>query len=60
MEDVCGFIRNRGANSKYTGNWKVYGDVSYAKSQFAAYQSSRQSVLRQAACGYAFEEILTT
>lgn len=60
MEDVRGFIRNSGANSKYTGDWKVYGDVNRAKAQFAAYRHSRQSVLCQAASGSVLEDILTT
>lgn len=37
-EDVAGFIRNHAANCKYTGLWKVYGDVDSAKRTFAKYR----------------------
>ena len=31
VEDVRGFIRHEGKESRYTGYWKVYGDVTQAK-----------------------------
>ena len=33
-EDVKGFIKFRGRNSKTSGYWKVYGDVNRARKQF--------------------------
>lgn len=60
MEDVVGFITNRGKNAKLTGVWKVYGDVSSAVQQFTTYQNSRKTVLHQAACGMGLESILST
>lgn len=37
-EDVDGFIENGAANSKYTGLWKVYGNVDAAIKTFAKYK----------------------
>ena len=34
IEDVVGFIRNAGRNSKMSGYWKVYGDVQMASQLF--------------------------
>lgn len=42
LEDVVGFIRNRGRNSKYTGYWQVYGDVDQALRQFARLRKCHQ------------------
>lgn len=38
LEDVIGFIRNRGHNSKCTGYWKVYGDATEAVRTFAKFR----------------------
>ena len=42
LEDVEGFIENRGRNSKYTGYWQVYGDVDQALRQFARFRKCHQ------------------
>jgi len=34
IEDVIGFIKNRGKNYRFQGYWKVYGDVENAKKYF--------------------------
>ena len=41
-EDVEGFIRNRGADCKMCGYWKVYSDVAQAKARFACYDACRK------------------
>jgi hypothetical protein len=41
LDDVIGFIENKGMNFKATGCWKVYGDVSRAKSMFEKIRSCR-------------------
>lgn len=38
LEDVIGFIENKGADCKYIGFWKVYGDVSAAQRIFYKFQ----------------------
>lgn len=37
-EDVTGFIENRAGGAKFTGYWKVYGDLEQAKKTFAKYK----------------------
>ena len=60
IEDVRGFIANGGKNSKYTGEWKVYGDLSRALRLFRSYQDSRRSVMDQASRGMNLADILGT
>lgn len=38
LEDVRGFIMNRGANSACSGCWKAYGDTTKAERCFARYR----------------------
>lgn len=38
VEDVIGFMENRGHNSKCTGYWKVYGDDAEAGRTFARFR----------------------
>lgn len=42
IEDVEGFIANKGSNFKLCGCWKVYGSVDYAVKTFAAYESCKK------------------
>lgn len=51
LEDVLGFIIHNGNNCKYSGYWKVYGDVSKAQKIFAAYESCRDYTLQKLAEG---------
>lgn len=41
IEDVTGFIENKGKNYKLCGLWKVYGNVENAERIFAGYNSCR-------------------
>ncbi len=41
IEDVIGFIENKGANFKLCGFWKVYGCEERAKKTFANYNKCR-------------------
>ena len=41
VDDVLGFIENKGANYLFCGFWKVYGDVSGAKKTFDEYVHCR-------------------
>ena len=38
VDDVAGFINHCGNNCKACGQWKVYGDVEYAKTLFTKYR----------------------
>lgn len=58
LDDVTGFIANKGENCKYSGERKVYGDVNRAKRLFRAYQDSRSSVFDQASHGMELDDIL--
>ena len=62
LEDVAGFITNRGKNCKCIGTWKVYGDDAYARKAFARFskcsdvynrlwKSGRRSVLQLTVAG---------
>ncbi len=42
LSDVIGFINNSGRNSKMTGYWKVYGDVSNAVNLFNKFNKCRR------------------
>lgn len=41
VEDVVGFIENKGENFKFCGAWKVYGSVENARRTFADYDRCR-------------------
>ena len=41
IEDVIGFINNKGCNFKCCGYWKVYGDKEKAIKEFARYDKCR-------------------
>lgn len=51
LEDVLGFVINKGKSCKYSGYWKVYGDVEQAKRVFAVYEKCRDSILQKLADG---------
>lgn len=41
LEDVIGFMENKGANYKLCGCWKVYGNANKARRTFANYDKCR-------------------
>lgn len=51
LEDILGFVLNKGTDCKYSGYWKVYGDVPKARSIFAAYEHFRDIILQKLAAG---------
>lgn len=51
LEDVLGFVINKGKSCKYSGYWKVYGNVEQAKRVFAVYEKCRDSILQKLADG---------
>lgn len=46
LEDVMGFIENKGKNCKCCGCWKVYGDETAAKQAFARFGKCRDVYLQ--------------
>ena len=55
-EDVEGFIYRR-SEAKYTGYWKVYGDVESAQRTFQRYRRCTDSYLKQASRGLEIERL---
>lgn len=51
LEDILGFVLNKGEGCKYSGYWKVYGDVPKARKVFAAYEHCRNFILQKLAEG---------
>lgn len=56
-EDVNGFINDKPHNCKYTGVWKVYGDVEKAKKSFAALKKCSDVYRRRFADGWGIEQL---
>ncbi|MBQ9648725.1 MAG: DUF3793 family protein [Oscillospiraceae bacterium] len=56
-EDVRGFIKHRGHNSKLDGCWKVYGDVERARKLFRAYKKCTDCYNRQKAMGVPLDRL---
>ncbi len=54
-EDVRGFLRKEPC--KWTGSWKVYGDVATAKAQFAQYRRCTRAYCAQWASGVSVERL---
>lgn len=58
IEDVEGFIANKGKNYLYAGYWKVYENVEEKKLLFEAYESAKDGVLLLVANGYEMKSII--
>lgn len=56
-EDVRGFICHEGKNSKYTGCWKVYGDVEQSRRRFERYHRCTERYCRALAMGVPLERL---
>ncbi|MGI6012557.1 MAG: DUF3793 family protein [Ruminococcus sp.] len=57
LEDVQGFIDNRGKNYLYCGYWKVYGDVKEAKRLFARYRMAKAAVFAAVRRGWSVKAL---
>ncbi|MGI6006737.1 MAG: DUF3793 family protein [Ruminococcus sp.] len=57
LEDVQGFINNRGQNYLYSGYWKVYGNVDEAKRLFFGYRMAKRYVLEAVRKGWSIRAI---
>jgi hypothetical protein len=47
LDDVKGFIKNKGKNYLINGYWKVYSDIPYAIQQFAKYNKAKGEMLKR-------------
>ena len=56
-EDLKGFMDNHAANYKYSGIWKVYGDVNKAQSLFHRYKQCTETYCRLWQKGSCIEQL---
>lgn len=56
-EDVDGFRRDGGRGCRYSGAWKVYGDVEQAKRRFENFHRCRAAVTRRLEQGSTLEQV---
>jgi len=56
-EDVKGFIEHKGAQFKFAGLWKVYGDEHAARRRFESYLKCTESYQKQLAYGKSVEHL---
>lgn len=57
LEDVKGFIENRGQNYKLLGMWKVYGDPKESAMLFEKYRNCTRSYMRAYENGNTIEQL---
>jgi len=58
LEDVNGFIENKGENFLMSGYWKVYQNVSKAQKTFKEYDNARENAVIELLSGKSFTEII--
>ena len=58
VEDVEGFMKNRGENSLYTGYWKVYQNLPAKLKLFEAFEAAQQKLVGMVAAGVEMKEII--
>lgn len=58
LEDVIGFIVNRGQNPLYTGYWKVYKDAGAKKMLFRMFELARETLVVLVGNGVGIQEIM--
>lgn len=56
-EDVKGFIEHKGADFKFAGLWKVYGDENAARSRFELYRKCTDTYRQKLAYGVSVERL---
>ncbi len=57
-EDVIGFIDNCGANSLYTGYWKVYANLPAKLKLFRMYEIAKESLIMLVSQGLSMADIM--
>lgn len=58
LEDVVGFIENRGRNYTFCGYWKAYGDPAAARLRFAQYRRCTEMCTRRFRQGATILELI--
>ena len=58
IEDVEGFIKNKGKNSLYTGYWKVYEALPEKIHLFSAFESARETFIQMLKNGANMVEVI--
>lgn len=57
VEDVEGYIRNDGENCLYTGDWKVYENLSEKLQLFGKFEAAREYLIQMLSQGIGLAEI---
>lgn len=58
VEDVKGFMENKGENCLYSGYWKVYDRVDQKKKLFERYEEAKENLIRMLSEGIEMRRIL--
>lgn len=58
VEDVYGFIENKGENSLYSGYWKVYENLPAKMNLFRKYDQSKETVIQLVSCGVSIIDVI--
>ena len=57
LEDVVGYIENKGIGCRTIGCWKVYGDVEQAERRFVQFKRCRDVFVRRLSEGICLERL---
>ena len=58
LEDVCGFITNKGNHAKLCGEWKVYGDALKASELFRKFSCCRKAYINRFVVGSSIDSLI--
>lgn len=58
IEDVIGFIKNKGKNFLYTGYWKVYENIGEKVQLFQKFERAKKLLLQFVTMGISMEEVI--
>jgi len=60
LEDVVGFMENKGKNALLTGYWKVYHRAQEKEALFQRFEQAKETLIRLMSVGVELPEILNT
>lgn len=58
IEDVIGFMENKGHNCLFTGYWKVYHDQAAKRKLFERFEYAKESLIQLLHYGMSMSEIM--